>query len=87
MVDGVLLRYRTDAPIRTEQKPQASDRLRIALIKAKRELATLEIIIDLFDDLYSELARNRLNYALRAIRAALEMERPALGLHRPKVMV
>ena len=75
---GVILRYEVDRPLPSSVKSQASDRARIALIRAERELAILEIIFDHLE--LSDLARTRLASAVDAVYRALEVKRPALGL-------
>jgi hypothetical protein len=77
---GVLLRYHPDAfvPQTAGQKPQPSDRERMALINAERELVTLEIVFEHLE--LSHIARSRLADALHAIYAALEFKRPSLGM-------
>ena len=75
---GVQLRYMIDAPLRVTRTIQPADRQRIALIKAERELAILEIILDHLE--LSGIAQTRLADALNSIYLALELKRPALGL-------
>ena len=77
-VDGVLLRYATDTPLRLEAKMQPTDRQRVAILKAERELFALEIILDCLD--LSDIGRRRVDDALQTICRALQIERRRLGL-------
>lgn len=61
-----------------EQRPQVSDRLRQALLRAEGELMRLEILFEHIE--VSELGAERICWALHTIRAYLAMERPTLGL-------
>jgi hypothetical protein len=78
---GVVLRY-TDPSVRrphhVERKPQVSDSERIALIKAERELLTLQIIADHLG--LSEIGMTRVSDALEAIRLALGVKRRQYGM-------
>jgi hypothetical protein len=62
----------------TERRPQPSDRLRTALIRAERELCKLEIICEHIE--ISEIGADRIAWALNTLRGYLEMERPSLHL-------
>jgi endonuclease/exonuclease/phosphatase family metal-dependent hydrolase len=77
---GVVLRYLPDrlGPHHTEQRPQVSDRRRLALIKAEREWLTLRIVADHLD--ISDIGRTRIDDALEAIRVALEFKRQDYGM-------
>ena len=68
----------TRRPHHVERRPQASDRLRGALIRAERELTRLEIICEHLE--LSEVGVERICWSLKTIRAYLDMERPALSL-------
>ncbi len=81
---GVLLRYATDAPIRAGGKRQPSDRQRVALLKAERELAALEIILDALD--LSDIGQDRVNWALHTLAGALQLQRTELGLQAPRAL-
>jgi hypothetical protein len=73
---GVLLRYPSHdvgRPYQTEQRPQVSDRRRIALIKAERALVWLQIIVDHLD--VSDLGLTHIGDALESIRIGLEVKR------------
>jgi hypothetical protein len=50
----------------------------MAALKAEKGLTTIEIILDHLD--VSDIAKNRLDDALRAIYEALQLKRPRLGL-------
>jgi hypothetical protein len=76
--NGVQLRYAIDRRLATRAKNQPSDRERMALLRAERELVILEIIFDHLE--LSGIAQTRLADALNAIYEALELKRPALGL-------
>lgn len=78
---GVVLRY-TDPSIRRshhdERKTQPTDRERMRLIKAERELLTLQIIADHLG--LSEIGMTRVSDALEAIRLALGVKRRQYGM-------
>ncbi|MEA3196286.1 MAG: hypothetical protein QOF32_338, partial [Gammaproteobacteria bacterium] len=79
--EGVVLRYPDhDTPGRhhVEQRAQPTDAERMAALKAEKGLTTIEIILDHLD--VSDIAKNRLDDALRAIYEALQLKRPRLGL-------
>jgi hypothetical protein len=78
---GVLLRYTDPSVLHAhiaEQRPQVSDRRRISLLKAERELLTLRIIADHLD--LSNSALTRISDALEVIRVALEVKRRDYGM-------
>jgi hypothetical protein len=81
--EGVLLNYGDPTELRPYhvlQKPQPSDRERIAIIKAERGLIVLEIIFDCLD--LSDIASTRIADELRAIYRALQVRRRRLGMPR-----
>lgn len=61
-----------------ERQPQLSDRERRRLIKAERELLTLQIIAEHLD--LSDIAMTRIADALEAIRLALQVKRRKYGM-------
>ena len=61
-----------------ERKLQPSDRERTRLIKAERELLTLQIIADHLD--LSDIALTRIADALEAIHLALQVRRRQYGM-------
>lgn len=79
--NGVVLRY-VDPSVRrphhTSRQPQPSDRLRMAILKAERQLHILEIIVEHLG--VSEIGLERIFYALRTIECALSQARAELGL-------
>jgi hypothetical protein len=58
---------------------QLSDPQRIAVIKAERELVTLEIILEHLD--LSDVARDLLRYSVHCVRRALRVQRQQAGLN------
>ena len=78
---GVVLRY-TDPSVRRphhdERRQQPSDRERMRLLKAERELLTLQIIADHLG--LSEIGQTRVADALEAIRLALQVKRREYGM-------
>jgi hypothetical protein len=79
--EGVLLDYGDPGrrhPHHDQRKAQPSDRERIALLKASRELAVLEIIFNHLD--LSGIAQTRLTDAMNVIYDALHLKRPRLGM-------
>jgi hypothetical protein len=56
------------------------DTERIRLLKAEREVGTIEILVDYAG--LSDIARARADIALRSISAALNFRRETLGLRR-----
>jgi hypothetical protein len=77
--EGVVLRY-SDPSVRRhdEQRPQVSDRARMRLIKAERELLTLQILTDHLE--LSDIALTRISDALEAIRLGLQVKRRQYGM-------
>jgi hypothetical protein len=86
--NGVLLRY-TDPSVRgphhDARQVQPSDRERMRLIKAERELLTLQIIADHLG--LSEIGQTRVADALEAIRLALQVKRRQYGMQTDTQMV
>jgi hypothetical protein len=80
--DGVLLRYETAlrGPHHEAQRIWPSDRLRMALLRADRQVRTLEIIAEHMDP--SPVGIDRVTFALRTIQAALSMAREEIGMDR-----
>jgi hypothetical protein len=77
----VVLDYADPSALRAhhvDQKPQPSDRDRIAVIKAERGLIVLEIIFDCLD--LSDIASTRIDNQLRAIYRGLRVRRRSLGM-------
>jgi hypothetical protein len=78
---GVVLRY-TDPSVRRphhdSRKLQPGDRERMRVLKAERELITLEIISEHLD--LSDIALTRVADALEAIRLALQVKRRQFGM-------
>jgi len=71
---GVLLRYDCDAiPATAARGP--SDRLRCLLRRASRQARTLRILIEHLEEGFSEVAIDRVSFALHTIEAALELAR------------
>jgi hypothetical protein len=75
---GVLLRYPIDVRPPAQPRNSSTDRERMTLIKAERELAALEIILEHLD--VSDIAMVRIADALNTIGKALDVERTRLGL-------
>ncbi len=77
---GVLLRYFPDKLGRhhVEQRPQVSDRRRMALLKAERAVLTLWIIAEHLN--ISDVGMTRIADELQAIREALEVKRRDYGM-------
>ena len=65
-------------PHHDERRQEPTDRERMRLIKAERELLTLQIIADHLD--LSDIALTRIADALEAIRLALQVKRRQLGM-------
>ena len=79
--NGVVLRYADPSvrlPHHDTRQIQTSDRERMRLIKAERELLTLQIIADHLG--LSEIGMTRVSDALEAIRVALEVKRRQIGM-------
>jgi hypothetical protein len=79
--NGVRLDYGDPGALRQHhaaRRTQASDRLRLALLRAERELNRLEILIEHLE--VSDIGIERIYWSLRTIRGYLELERPNLGL-------
>jgi hypothetical protein len=77
----VLSRYSDPAerhPYHDERKHQPGDRERMRLIKAERELLTLQVIADHLD--LSPIGVTRVADALEAIRLALQVKRKHYGM-------
>jgi hypothetical protein len=77
--DGVLLRYRTDVrgPHHDAQRHWPSDRLRMAILRAERQVRMLEIIAEHLE--LSAVGADRIAFALRTIEAALTMARDEIA--------
>ena len=80
--DGVLLRYATDVrgPHHDAKRIWPSDRLRMVLLRAERQLPILELIVEHMDP--SPVGIDRVTFALRTIQAALSMAREEIGMDR-----
>jgi hypothetical protein len=78
--NGVILHYYPDrlGPHHVERKRHVSDRRRMALIAAEKEILTMAIIFDHLE--LSGIARTRLDDGLARIRRALSLQRPECGL-------
>jgi hypothetical protein len=78
--EGVVLRYAPSALGRhhIERRPQTSDRDRVRLIAAEREILIMTIIFDHLE--LSGIARTRLDDAVTRIRRALAIKRRNLGM-------
>jgi len=73
--EGTILLYDIDTrrAFHDERKHQVSDRARVRLVEAERELLTMAVIFDHLD--LSGIARTRLDDGLRRIRRALNIRR------------
>jgi hypothetical protein len=82
--NGVLLRYYPEAlkPQNIKQPIEITDGERNDLIYAEHEVQVLKMITEHLD--LSSIATARICDALDAIRGALEIVRPQLGLDRPE---
>jgi hypothetical protein len=78
--EGVLLRYRIGErhAFHDDRRPQPSDRLQMALLRAERKLRVLEIIAEHLE--LSDVGADRVAYALRSIQALFTLARAELGL-------
>jgi hypothetical protein len=74
--DGVLLRYFPDTRLHVEQKAQPSDRLRVSILRARREIRILRIIAEHLE--ISDVGLSRMDDALKSIDAALSLARDEL---------
>jgi DNA-binding NtrC family response regulator len=85
--NGVLLRY-ADPSVRRAQhhsrNAQPCDRERMSLIKAERELLTLQIVADHLD--LSDIAMTRISDALQVIRIALQVKRREYGMQTDEMV-
>jgi hypothetical protein len=82
--EGFVRRYddgSTLRPFHVELRPQPTDRERLELIEAERELLTLSIIAEFAE--ISDLGKTRILMSLRVIRRALDSKRPRLGMDAP----
>jgi hypothetical protein len=85
--EGVLLRYHPSrmGSHHIEQRPQPSDRVRGAVLRAERAVRLLETIAECLDIAGDSGFAAEMWWPIRTIRAYIELERPALGMHRPRV--
>jgi len=79
---GVLLNYELIGMVAPQSTEAAtiSDRERCIVLKAEHEVRAIETMIALLEDLFSEAARARLWYSVRAIDAALQVQRRSVGM-------
>jgi hypothetical protein len=79
--DGVILRYAPAVRARhhDEQRRWPSDRLRMALMRAERELTNIETMRECREDEMSDVAIDLHAFAIRTISAALSMAREELA--------
>jgi hypothetical protein len=78
---GVLLRYADPTvrrPHHNARQAQPEDQQRVAILKAERALAFIEIIAEHVE--LSDYALNRLEDALEDVYAALELKRKECGM-------
>jgi hypothetical protein len=78
---GVLLRYATDirGPVHDVQRVYPSDRLRMAILRAERQVRAVETMLECLETDLSDVAIDRFAFALRTINAALTMARDEIA--------
>jgi hypothetical protein len=81
--EGVLLDYGDPTAVKPhhiEQRPQSSDRVRCAVLRAEQALRLLETIAECLDIAGQTGFATEMWWPIHAVRAYIELERPVLGM-------